>query len=341
MCCTSRCRKCRSSSDAPPRSARVDETGFAARLAGAARRSARRLSPAVARLSNSRSRAAVPGFRDAATGRGTARARSLSARFVAAGGRLLQLHALFDALDRHFRATLGAASGWLRWPRRFRDPEGARGGALRPGECPRSRVPSVSAMARARAARRGAGVWRASSACRSACTAIMPWALIRAARRPGWIRPPIVWAPRSARRPIRWRCKGQGWGIPPQDPVDHGSAAPARVSAAHGDNMRYYGALRLDHVMSLFRLWWVPAGTFAHRGRLRALSAAISCSPCSRSRARAILPGGRARISAWCRTRCAAAMPLFGLYHYKVVLFEKEAGDSAGRGNSARGRSPR
>ena len=42
------------------------------------------------------------------------------------------------------------------------------------------------------------------------------------------------------------------------------------------NNMRYYGALRLDHVMSLCRLWWVPAG-FAPP---RAPMCTIHCSNC-------------------------------------------------------------
>src|SRR6202012_899826 len=44
--------------------------------------------------------------------------------FVANGGRLLRMHARFDALDAHLRAALGAESGWLNWPEEFRDPEG-------------------------------------------------------------------------------------------------------------------------------------------------------------------------------------------------------------------------
>ena len=45
--------------------------------------------------------------------------------FVAAGGQLLQLHARFDALDRHFASTQGTHSGWLSWPAEFSDPNSA------------------------------------------------------------------------------------------------------------------------------------------------------------------------------------------------------------------------
>ena len=45
--------------------------------------------------------------------------------FVARRGRPLQLHARFDALDRHFRAAHGSASGWMSWPQEYRDVNGS------------------------------------------------------------------------------------------------------------------------------------------------------------------------------------------------------------------------
>ena len=60
--------------------------------------------------------------------------------------------------------------------------------------------------------------------------------------------------------------KGQDWGIPPQDPhvLMAEQYQPFRYLLAA--NMRHFGALRLDHVMALFRQWWVPVGIGATEG---------------------------------------------------------------------------
>lgn len=59
---------------------------------------------------------------------------------------------------------------------------------------------------------------------------------------------------------------GQNWGLPPMDP---------HVMAARGyqpfiellrANMTHCGALRIDHVMSMLRLWWIPYGETADKG---------------------------------------------------------------------------
>ncbi len=71
--------------------------------------------------------------------------------------------------------------------------------------------------------------------------------------------------------------KGQGWGIPPQDPAAMQAQRLQGFIQLIRDNMRYYGALRLDHVMSLCRLWWVPAGCSPQR---RAPMSTIRCSSC-------------------------------------------------------------
>ncbi len=54
--------------------------------------------------------------------------------------------------------------------------------------------------------------------------------------------------------------QGQVWGLPAPNPLsmaENGFAAFAELLAA---NMRYAGGLRIDHVMALTRLFWVPDG---------------------------------------------------------------------------------
>ena len=59
---------------------------------------------------------------------------------------------------------------------------------------------------------------------------------------------------------------GQNWGLPPMDP----HVMAARTYQPFIDllraNMQNCGALRIDHVMSVLRLWWIPYGETADHG---------------------------------------------------------------------------
>lgn len=59
---------------------------------------------------------------------------------------------------------------------------------------------------------------------------------------------------------------GQDWGLPPLSPATLARDAYRGFSALLADNMRYAGALRIDHAMSLMRLFWIPAGGHARDG---------------------------------------------------------------------------
>jgi len=128
--------------------------------------------------------------------------------FLAAGGEPLQMHARFDALDRHFMQTRGGAAGWLNWPAEYRDVNGTAATQFGPNMRPKwsfSRTYSGWRTSNWRAHKRSA--WH--SACRSACTATTQWARIRRDRRPGRTRRVIAWAPRSERRRIRSRSRAR------------------------------------------------------------------------------------------------------------------------------------
>lgn len=66
--------------------------------------------------------------------------------------------------------------------------------------------------------------------------------------------------------PDRFNTAGQDWGLPP--------FIPHRLRAAHYRpfvdtircQLRHAGGLRIDHVLGLFRLWWVPRDAGPHEG---------------------------------------------------------------------------
>ncbi|MEU7468301.1 4-alpha-glucanotransferase [Streptomyces sp. NPDC044984] len=60
--------------------------------------------------------------------------------------------------------------------------------------------------------------------------------------------------------PDAFNARGQDWGLPPWRPDRLADSGYAPFRALLRGLFRYAGALRIDHVMGLFRLWWVPEG---------------------------------------------------------------------------------
>ncbi|MGR8010528.1 4-alpha-glucanotransferase [Streptomyces hypolithicus] len=60
--------------------------------------------------------------------------------------------------------------------------------------------------------------------------------------------------------PDAFNALGQDWGLPPWRPDVLAAAAYAPFRGLLRGLLRNAGALRIDHVMGLFRLWWVPEG---------------------------------------------------------------------------------
>ncbi|MDC9615130.1 4-alpha-glucanotransferase [Xenorhabdus khoisanae] len=59
---------------------------------------------------------------------------------------------------------------------------------------------------------------------------------------------------------------GQNWGLPPMNPHVLKAQSYQPFIELLRSNMRHCGALRIDHVMSLLRLWWIPQGETADKG---------------------------------------------------------------------------
>lgn len=55
--------------------------------------------------------------------------------------------------------------------------------------------------------------------------------------------------------------EGQDWGFPPLHPSGEREAGYALTRGAFDHQMRHAAAVRIDHAMSLARLWWIPHGS--------------------------------------------------------------------------------
>jgi len=66
--------------------------------------------------------------------------------------------------------------------------------------------------------------------------------------------------------PDAYSAEGQDWGLPPFVPHRLRAAGYVPFIETVRAGLRHAGGMRIDHVMGLFRLYWVPAGATARDG---------------------------------------------------------------------------
>ncbi|TVR98331.1 MAG: 4-alpha-glucanotransferase [Rhodospirillales bacterium] len=76
----------------------------------------------------------------------------------------------------------------------------------------------------------------------------------------------VVGAVHVGAPPDPFNMMGQDWGLPPLNPRTLEEQAYEPFIAMVRANMRHAGALRIDHVMGLLHLYWIPAGAPAAEG---------------------------------------------------------------------------
>ncbi len=82
-----------------------------------------------------------------------------------------------------------------------------------------------------------------------------------------WIdRDAYAWGAAVGAPPDDFFALGQNWGFPPLQPEVGRAEGHRHLAECLRHHMAYAGMLRLDHVMGLHRLFWVPDGMEAHEG---------------------------------------------------------------------------
>ena len=210
--------------------------------------------------------AAVAGLKLRALGRlwrlfGTDGEESLRAEFhsyVAEEGEALYLHALFEALSERMVED-GFAPTWPGWPEAYRNPAEAPVKAFAARHHDRilfhcflqwvadRQLAEAQSHARAAGMRIGlyldfaVGVAPDGSATWSDRALLMPGARIGAP-------------------PDYFNAAGQDWGLSPISPTVLAERQIRPIRDALDTVLRHAGALRIDHAMSLYRLFWIAHG---------------------------------------------------------------------------------
>jgi 4-alpha-glucanotransferase len=250
----------------------------------------------------------------------TPRARAFR-EYVATFGEPLRLHAIYDALDAHFRKLDRGFWGWPNWPGEYRDPTSAavaRFAHEHEHEVEYFLYLQWLAETQLSAAQKSA---------RDAGMAIGLYGDVAVGANPGGSE---TWANRKlylegasvGAPPDALALKGQDWGIPPQSPVELTTQAYAPFITLIRNNMRPVAALRFDHVMTLYRLWLVPQGMISTNGAYAhyPVDDLIAILALESHRNSSLVIGEDLGTVPEAMTH---AMEQYHIYHYKVLLFEQ------------------
>ena len=119
---------------------------------------------------------------------------------------------------------------------------------------------------------------------------------------------------------------GQNWGLPPMDPHVMMARAYQPFIEMLRANMASCGALRIDHVMSMLRLWWIPYGMTANHGAYISYPVddllAILALESQRNRCMVI-----GEDLGTVPQEIIGKLRRSGIYSWKVLYFEQESAD--------------
>ncbi|TXS35896.1 4-alpha-glucanotransferase [Streptomyces sp. OR43] len=173
--------------------------------------------------------------------------------FLAEQGQALEDHALWCALAEVH------GSDWHTWPDALRDPRSpqtarARGELLDRVDfhCRLAWLTDAQLAAAQRAAK-DAGM--AVGIVHDLAVGVHPGGADTWAQQDAFAHGMSVGAP-----PDAFNARGQDWGLPPWRPDALAASGYAPYRGLLRGLLAHAGALRIDHVMGLFRLWWVPEG---------------------------------------------------------------------------------
>lgn len=178
-------------------------------------------------------------------------------------GTALRSMAIYEALSAFFKRVDAGSHGWMQWPAAYRDPNGdavLEFAAAHPGEIEffaflQWLADSQLAFAADAAKRLTLGLYR-DLAIGVDANSVDVWS-----DREVFCEGICVGAP-----PDELNADGQNWGLPPFNPRKLRERAYQPFIDVLRANMRHAGVLRIDHIMGLKRLFWIPRGAPACDG---------------------------------------------------------------------------
>jgi 4-alpha-glucanotransferase len=184
--------------------------------------------------------------------------------FVASEGELLERFATYCALDEFLHHGDPNVWVWRQWPEPLRDPQSAEAAAFRKKHW-RSVLfyqylqwqidRQLSQVQRKAREKLSVGLYHDLALATDSFGSDL-WA-----HRAFYVSGCRVGSP-----PDDFAPKGQDWGFPPPHSEQHRENGYRLFAESIRKNCRHGGALRMDHVMRLFRLYWIPDDSDASQG---------------------------------------------------------------------------
>ncbi len=241
-------------------------------------------------------------------------------KFERAAGGAVRRACLFMALREHFSARGPAVADWRAWPREYRHPESKavrrfadEHAELVDFHCWLQYVADTQLEAAARAAEPMViGLYR-DLAVGADPAGAETWSNQRS----------VVSMAQIGAPPDIYNPPGQDWGLPPFNPMALREEGYRGFIDLVRANMRHAGGLRIDHVMALAQLYWVPGGRPPREGTYVTypIDDLVGILALESHRQECLVVGeDLGTVPAGFRERMAAA----NILSYRVLFFERD-----------------